>query len=222
MQIGRCMITCNPSQVPILSGGFVLCYRHEANFHILGMLACFLAAVFRGAKSILQATLLSDGHLDSISLLYYMAPWSGLLLFLLSFALEGSAPVASFFAIRAGIYDDVRISEARLAVGADLARGAWTAVSTQKIPEELVFANGAGRTFGLVVLTGFTACLLNIFNFLVTYHTGPVVLQILGNVGLGRSCKQIRFSVFWDAKPPLSQYALCKVVLYILVRTSLL
>eukprot|EP00392_Amoebophrya_sp_AT5.2_P004931 g4940.t1 len=40
--------------VPILSGGFLLCYQHERNYHIVGLLCSLLAAVFRGAKSVLQ------------------------------------------------------------------------------------------------------------------------------------------------------------------------
>jgi drug/metabolite transporter (DMT)-like permease len=44
------------------------------------------------------------------------------------------------------------------------------------------FAEGSLQTLGLLAVTGVTACMLNIFNFLVTYYTGPVALQILGNV----------------------------------------
>lgn len=45
-------------------------------------------------------------------------------------------------------------------------------------------ADGTARTVILLSITGVVACIMNIFNFLVTSYTGPLVLQILGNVGL--------------------------------------
>ena len=47
--------------VPILSGGFLLCYQHERNYHIVGLLCSLLAAVFRGAKSLLQVSTYKKG-----------------------------------------------------------------------------------------------------------------------------------------------------------------
>ena len=44
----------------------------------------------------------------------------------------------------------------------------------------------------LLILSGLNACLLNIFNFLVTSYTSPVTLQVLGNV---KSCLSIAVSV---------------------------
>merc|ERR1719356_1956813 len=72
--------------VSILSGGFMLCYKHEQNYHILGLMCSIGAAIFRAAKSVLQAYLLKDKtkRMDAVTLLYYMAPYSGLLLLCLS------------------------------------------------------------------------------------------------------------------------------------------
>lgn len=135
--------------VPILSGGFLLCYRHEKNFHILGVIYSLLAAVFRAGKTVLQAQLLQEEKhkMNSVTLLYYMAPYAGVLLFSISLALEGTRPYESFY---------------------DFASGEW--------------ATGAWQTAVLLSITGLNACFLNIFNFLTTFYTGPVVLQVLGNV----------------------------------------
>ncbi|CAD7942799.1 unnamed protein product [Amoebophrya sp. A120] len=143
--------------VPVLSGGFLLCYQHEQNYHILGLLCSLLAAVFRGAKSVLQASLLADGakRLDTVSLLFYMAPYSLLALLGMSLMLEGTGPYTSFYRTRG-----------------DESSGRT----------EGQFAEGSFITVAALSFTGVTACLLNIFNFLVTYYTGPLVLQILGNV----------------------------------------
>ena len=46
------------SEVPLLSGGFVLCWRHEENYQLLGLLSAFGATVFRAAKSVVQGALL--------------------------------------------------------------------------------------------------------------------------------------------------------------------
>jgi len=133
--------------VSILSGGFILCYQHEQNYHILGLACSIGAAIFRAAKSVLQAYLLKDKKktMDPVMLLYYMAPYSGLLLFCFSCAALGARPLSIFF-------QDGELSP------------------------------NAPMVMGLTFLSGVTACLLNIFNFLVTYYTSAVVLQILGNV----------------------------------------
>jgi len=133
--------------VSILSGGFMICYKHEQNYHILGLACSIGAAIFRAAKSVLQAYLLKDKtkSMDSVTLLYYMAPYSGLLLFCFSCATLGARPLSIFF-------------------------------------QEGEISPNAPMVMGLTLLSGVTACLLNIFNFLVTYYTSAVVLQILGNV----------------------------------------
>ncbi|CAD7926590.1 unnamed protein product [Amoebophrya sp. A25] len=134
--------------VPILSGGFLLCYQNEANYHYIGVVCSLLAAVFRAGKSIIQAQVLEDGQktrIDSLTLLFYMAPYSLAFLLVISAMLEGAGPYTSWF------------QNGEVATGAGVA----------------AFAVGS---------SGVMACVLNISNFLVTYYTGPVVLQILGNV----------------------------------------
>merc|ERR1712032_1101173 len=51
---------------------------------------------------------------------------------------------------------------------------------------------GVGYVVVLLCISGLNACLLNISNFLVTSHTSPVTLQVLGNV---KSCLAIMVSV---------------------------
>lgn len=55
-----------------------------------------------------------------------------------------------------------------------------------------------GEDVGLVALSGLTACLLNIANFLVTAATSAVTLQVLGNV---KTVLAIAFSSWWFANP---------------------
>merc|ERR1719160_1057994 len=81
--------------MPIICGGIVICAAKEVNFHLWGALFCFGATVMRGAKSIIQGKILSapGERLDSVALLYYMAPWSAVLLFGMSLCTEGSEPI---------------------------------------------------------------------------------------------------------------------------------
>merc|ERR1712226_826003 len=51
------------------------------------------ATVLRAVKSLIQGKLLTE-KLDSVSLLYYMAPWSALLLSVLSIIAEGLEPIS--------------------------------------------------------------------------------------------------------------------------------
>merc|ERR550514_2187956 len=53
-------------------------------------------------------------------------------------------------------------------------------------------STGVGRVLGLLIVGGLNACLLNVFNFLVTSYTSAVTLQVLGNV---KSCLSIAISV---------------------------
>jgi len=134
--------------MPIICGGIVLCAAKEVNFHLWGALFCFGATVMRGAKSIIQGKILSSPgeRLDSVALLYYMAPWSAVLLFGMSLCTEGAEPIV-------------------------LLLGGASPNST-----------GLIRVLVLLVISGLNACLLNISNFLVTFHTNAVTLQVLGNV----------------------------------------
>lgn len=52
---------------------------------------------------------------------------------------------------------------------------------------------GLGHVLMLLCLSGLNACLLNVFNFLVTFYTNAVWQQVLGNV---KSCLAIATSVY--------------------------
>lgn len=134
--------------MPIICGGIILCAAKEVNFHLLGAIFCFGATVMRGVKSIIQGKLLSapGEKLDSVALLYYMAPWSAVLLFAMAFVSEGTEPLVV------------------------LLDGAST------------HSTGLLKVLMLLSLSGLNACLLNIANFLVTFHTSALTLQVLGNV----------------------------------------
>jgi len=136
------------ASMPIICGGIVLCAAKEVNFNLWGALFCLGATVMRGVKSIIQGKILSSPgeRLDSVALLYYMAPWSAALLLAMSLATEGSEPMLLLY-------------------------GAAGANST-----------GLLKVLLLLVISGLNACLLNISNFLVTFHTNAVTLQVLGNV----------------------------------------
>jgi len=80
--------------MPIISGGLLICSAKEVNFHVLGALCALGATIFRALKSILQGQLLQGAEkLDSVTLLYYMAPWSAMLLFGMSLCLETLEPL---------------------------------------------------------------------------------------------------------------------------------
>ncbi len=91
-------------QVPLISGGFLLCWQHEQNYHVLGVVGAVSASVFRAGKSVAQELLLSNQKrkIDSASLLYFMAPYSMFVLLALSIVLEGWQPYASFYDFEAG------------------------------------------------------------------------------------------------------------------------
>merc|ERR1719326_891061 len=64
--------------MPVICGGLVICTTKEVNFHALGAFYATGATVLRALKSIIQGRLLdpSETKLDSVTLLYYMAPFS--------------------------------------------------------------------------------------------------------------------------------------------------
>lgn len=79
--------------MPIICGGLLVCSTKEVNFDALGAFLAFGATVLRAVKSLIQGKLLTE-KLDSVSLLYYMAPWSALLLAILSIVAEGFEPIS--------------------------------------------------------------------------------------------------------------------------------
>ena len=57
-----------------LCGGVMLCIKGELNFHVMGLICCGTATVLRGAKSIIQGMLMSDGEkLTPMQLLFHMS-----------------------------------------------------------------------------------------------------------------------------------------------------
>lgn len=80
--------------MPVICAGLGLCSMKELNFNYLGAFYATGATLLRALKSIIQGRLLSpDQKLDSVSLLYYMAPLSAVWLGILAFIMEGSEPI---------------------------------------------------------------------------------------------------------------------------------
>lgn len=150
--------------MPVICGGLVVCVTQEVNFHAVGAFFAIGATVLRSVKSIIQGRLLdpSETKLDSVTLLYYMAPFSAAFLFVVSMFSEGLEPYT-------------------------LLMPRLRSNSMEAPP-----VTGVGHVISLLVLSGFNACALNIMNFLVTSYTGPVTLQVLGNV---KGCASIAVSV---------------------------
>jgi len=152
--------------MPLICGGLALCSLGEVNFSIYGAFHATGATVLRSVKSIISGKLLQGEKIDSVSLLYYMAPWAAVLLLLLAIASEGFEPL---WLLIHGL------------------RG--TAPGPTGLGETVT---GGAMVVGLLVCSGLNACLLNVANFGVTSYTGPVTLQVLGNV---KSCLAIGVSV---------------------------
>eukprot|EP00435_Cladocopium_sp_Y103_P046259 s2759_g13.t1 len=80
--------------MPVICVGLAMCSVKELNFNALGAFYATGATVLRAVKSLIQGRLLSPSHkLDSVSLLYYMAPISALWLFFLMLLMEGTEPM---------------------------------------------------------------------------------------------------------------------------------
>jgi len=141
--------------MPVICGGLAICTTKEVNFHFLGAFFATGATVLRALKSIMQGRLLVDPseRLDSVTLLYYMAPYAALLLFVLSLCTEGAKPYTILF----------------------------PRLSSSPADSEPVIT-GLGTVWVLLCVSGLNACFLNITNFLVTSYTSAVTLQVLGNV----------------------------------------
>jgi len=151
--------------MPIICGGLAICSIKEVNFHALGALFASSATILRALKSIIQGKLLTGEKVDSVTLLYYMAPWAALLLSLVAAFSEGSEPMRM------------------------IARGLPGVSSFWAPADRLV---GSGTLLLMLAVSGLNACLLNVVNFSVTSYTSPVTLQVLGNV---KNCLSILVSV---------------------------
>ena len=78
--------------MPVICIGLALCSFKELNFNVLGTFFAIGATVLRAVKSLIQGKLLSS-KMDSVSLLYYMAPMSAFVLSFLMIFIEGLEPI---------------------------------------------------------------------------------------------------------------------------------
>ena len=74
LQGKRFHVATYASMLP-LCGGVMMCVKGEVNFHIMGLICCGTATVLRGAKSVIQAMIMSDSDekLSPMELLFYMS-----------------------------------------------------------------------------------------------------------------------------------------------------
>lgn len=80
--------------MPVICGGLALCSAKEVNFHLFGAVCATGATVLRAVKSLIQGKLLSQkDKMDSVTLLYYMAPWAAGMLSVMAMATEGLEPL---------------------------------------------------------------------------------------------------------------------------------
>lgn len=168
----------------IICTGVTICAGFEGNFSSFGMCCCLLSAVLRGARSVLAEKVLSGDmrqQLDSVSLLYYMAPMSAVLMVCMAFVYEGLTPLLLLFMPQLASPDG-RLSWERYI------HSVSTAGESSPVPP----ITGVSWTMLLLGISGLNACLLNIFNFLVTAHTSAVSFQVLGQA---KTCVSIIASV---------------------------
>lgn len=90
--------------MPIICGGLIVCSRKEVNFHMLGALFAGSATFLRSAKSIIQGKLLTE-KMDSVTLLFYMAPWSAAFLAVLMILSEGASPILMLITPADGVFN---------------------------------------------------------------------------------------------------------------------
>jgi drug/metabolite transporter (DMT)-like permease len=153
--MGKCYNAWTWLSMPVICGGLALCSLKEVNFNFLGAFFAVGATVLRAVKSIIQGKLLVDPSekMDSVTLLYYMAPYAAGLIGIAALCSEGLTPFTLL---------NPRLS--------------WSDDSSEEP------SSGTAKVTMLLFLGGLNACLLNITNFLVTAYTNAVTLQVLGNV----------------------------------------
>jgi len=81
--------------MPVICGGLLVCSTAEINFNLRGATLVVSATVLRALKSVMQEKLLDpkEKDMDSVSLLFYLAPWAGLFLMIMSLWFEGLEPL---------------------------------------------------------------------------------------------------------------------------------
>jgi solute carrier family 35 protein E4 len=139
--------------IPVICGGLAMCSVKEVNFNVWGLFFAVSATLLRALKTIVQGKLLQGGDkMDSVTLLFYMAPWAALFLASLSAFSEGLEPLV------------------------EVVHGLMGANSAgQKL-------TGGPMLLLMLLVSGLNACLLNVANFSVTSYTSPLTMQVLGNV----------------------------------------
>jgi len=81
------------ASMPVICGGLVVCSKQEVNYNLIGVICVVGATVLRAVKSVMQEQLLDPKRraLDSVSLVYFLAPWTGGILVAMSLVFEGPA-----------------------------------------------------------------------------------------------------------------------------------
>lgn len=89
--------------IPITCGGAICALGEESNFKIMGVCISFMAAIFRALRAIVQANLMRGQEpIDSITLLFYAAPFNLGLFVIGSLANEGLAPWGEIWSVSFG------------------------------------------------------------------------------------------------------------------------
>mmetsp|Transcript_80079 Transcript_80079/g.194137 ORF Transcript_80079/g.194137 Transcript_80079/m.194137 type:complete len:337 (-) Transcript_80079:316-1326(-) len=92
------------ASMPVICGGLLVCGAQEVNFDINGATLAVVATVLRAMKAVMQEKLLDpkEKDMDSVTLLYYLAPYAGVFLVSMSLACEGADPIIFLYPYRNG------------------------------------------------------------------------------------------------------------------------
>lgn len=139
--------------LPIISSGILLCVFQETHLDWLGVIFSLTATVLRGIKSIVQGQLLQSSSFGELLKDDKGTPRKLNAVELLFLM----APSSALLLCALSIFFEGAMP--------------YREIVSSDISLALV-----------LVLAGINACLLNLVNFLVTFYTGAVTLQVLGNV----------------------------------------
>ncbi|CAD7926464.1 unnamed protein product [Amoebophrya sp. A120] len=86
--------------IPVTFGGSLCAWGEPSKFAIFGLVVSMGAAIFRALRAIVQANIMrGQDPIDSITLLFYAAPFNTLLFLGGSLAIEGSGPWIDIFEV---------------------------------------------------------------------------------------------------------------------------
>jgi len=89
--------------IPITCGGAICALGEQSDFRLLGVIISFMAAIFRALRAIVQSNLMSgQENIDSITLLFYAAPFNLCLFLIGSIIIEGIAPWMEIWSVSFG------------------------------------------------------------------------------------------------------------------------